>query len=253
LNHVSALPAGNSLAFTDTGVGGARLSVAYNGEGLLLGNLSLQASASIDAGTNPAASVSFASATNWSSGVMLTVTNSASGKIYITDTNGVPLSRIKSAENPTYPATLAANGLLTFINPSPTPTPTPTPTPPSGSTYTGWLDAASASHTSAALLDYAFGAASPGTLGYSYYPLVSSSSDLLILTYYVRQNAIGLTVMPELNVGLSAETFHTSNLITDASTGLVSSGGTLLDRRQSTVKKSEVGPKAFLRLKVIQR
>jgi hypothetical protein len=74
-----------------------------------------------------------------------------------------------------------------------------------------------------------------------------------MLTYYVRQDAVGLTVTPELNVSLSAEAFHASNLINDASIGFVSAGGTPLDRRQSTVKKSDVGAKAFLRLKVIKK
>ena len=131
---------------------GAILKVSYDGSGGVLGNLLLQNDAIIDAGSSQASSISFATATNWTAGKILTVSNSTVGRIYITNTNDVPLDHIKSAEFPTYSASLDSAGLLEFL-----------PPPPSGTTYVGWLASAGARATPESLFEYAYGAPVPGS------------------------------------------------------------------------------------------
>jgi hypothetical protein len=66
------------------------------------------------------AEIRFGSATGWTADKNLSVANSSGGgRLYILDTNNVALSQIKSLENPTWPASLDANGLLTFTAPAP--------------------------------------------------------------------------------------------------------------------------------------
>jgi hypothetical protein len=97
-----------------------RVKVAYAGAGLDLGNLLVQADATIDLGTDNTAEIRFGSATGWTAAKILTVANSTGGgKMYILSPVEVDLAQIKSLENPTWPASLDANGLLTFTAPAP--------------------------------------------------------------------------------------------------------------------------------------
>ena len=120
LRHAQSLAAGNALTFAINGTGLGRVKVAYAGAGSDLGNLLLLADGTIDLGTDNTAQIRFGSATGWTADKILTVANSTGGgNLYILDTNNVALSQIKSLENPTYTASLAANGLLTFTAPAP--------------------------------------------------------------------------------------------------------------------------------------
>jgi autotransporter-associated beta strand protein len=222
---------------------GAILKVSYDGSGGVLGNLLLQNDAIIDAGSSPASSISFATATNWTAGKILTVSNSTVGRIYITNTNDVPLDHIKSAEFPTYSASLDSAGLLEFL-----------PPPPSGTTYVGWLASAGARATPESLFEYAYGAPVPGSADSQYSPAMTVRGEMLVLTYHVRQGAIGLTVSPEVSVALDGPGagFGPSVLLTDVSTGPVLANGVLLDRREASIPISIFGAKAFLRVVVAQ-
>ena len=121
-NKVSGgiLVMGNSKSLpanTPTVLDGGTLTVSYaSGDSDNIGNLSITANSSINLGTGTSAStLKFASGTNWTSGRTLTISNASIGaKLYITDTNNVPLAQIKSAENPNATASLASDGLLTF-------------------------------------------------------------------------------------------------------------------------------------------
>jgi autotransporter-associated beta strand protein len=120
LRHAQSLAAANALTFTTGGTGLGRVKVAYPGTGSDLGNLLLLVDGTIDLGTDSTAQLRFGTATGWTADKILTVANSTGGgKLYILDTNNVALSQIKSLENPTYTASLAANGLLTFTAPAP--------------------------------------------------------------------------------------------------------------------------------------
>jgi autotransporter-associated beta strand protein len=115
--HVSSIAAGD-IKFVTGGTGSGVLQMAYSGTNTTLGNLFLQTSATINLGTTPGASLNFGSATGWTAGAILTVSNSSIGKLYITNTNGVALDQIKSAEDPSATASLTADGLLTFTSSS---------------------------------------------------------------------------------------------------------------------------------------
>ena len=120
LRNAQSLAASNALTVPASGTGLARVKVAYPGAGPDLGNLLVQADTTIDLGTDNTAQIRLGSATGWSADKILSVTNSSGGgRLYILDTNNVALSQIKSVENPTWPASLDANGLLTFTAPAP--------------------------------------------------------------------------------------------------------------------------------------
>ncbi len=243
-SHSSALGSGE-IRLAPTAPDGAVLRVAYSGPSATLGNLMLQNDAIIDAGSDSSSALRFATATNWAADKFLTVSNSMSGKIYITSTNGVALSRIRAAGFPTYTASLGAEGLLVF-----------SPPPPAGIAYDEWLGSAGAVHGPAALLDYAFGASAPGALDPPYGPSVSGREGLLILTYYVRSDAVGLAVTPELSVDLAGINggFGPDARITEVSLGTVTTAdGVVLDRREARLTMSDVAPKALLRLRVTQQ
>jgi len=157
----------NALPATrDVEMAGGTLRVNYNGTGATLGNLCLTNfksspnryintavvpetykfnDSTIDLGTDRTATLVFSAATNWivnqstNSAIpetfgrnqYLKVANSATGgKLYITNTNGVPLSRIVSAENTNLTARITAEGLIYFNLPSNT-----APTITSGGTF----------------------------------------------------------------------------------------------------------------------
>ena len=121
LRNAQSLAAGNILTVPTNATAFPRVKVAYAGAGSNLGNLLVLANASIDLGTNTNSQIRFGSATNWTNAnIILTITNiSGGGQLYITNTNGVALNQIKSAENSNAIASLNSEGLLTFVNPAP--------------------------------------------------------------------------------------------------------------------------------------
>ncbi|NBS84533.1 MAG: hypothetical protein EBS59_07565, partial [Verrucomicrobia bacterium] len=126
--NAKALPAASP-----TVLAGGQLKVDYVGaDSDTLGNLRLTADSTIDAGTGTSgSSLKFASATNWlSTGNILKVSNyyPVGAKIYIVNTNGVPLAQIKKQEDTNAVASLASDGLLTFSVVKTIPTITVAPT-----------------------------------------------------------------------------------------------------------------------------
>ena len=120
LKHAQSLATSNALTVPASGTGLVRVKVAYPGAGPDLGNLLVQADTTIDLGTDNTAQIRFGSATGWTAGKILTIANSTGGgKMYILNSAGLDLVQIKSLENPTWPASLDTNGLLTFTNPAP--------------------------------------------------------------------------------------------------------------------------------------
>ena len=122
-----------------------------------------------------------------------------------------------------------------------------------GSTYNSWLGAADPSD--ALLLQYAFGAVSPTQpLPEAYLPRVVVSDGSLVLTYYVRQEALGLSVVPELSENLAAvgAGFAPSDTIIKTEHGTISVGGVNLQRRTASVLVETGKPKKFLHLRVTQ-
>ena len=120
LRNAQSLAAGNVLTFANNGTGSDRVNVTYTSAGPNLGNILVQADATIDLGTDNTAQIRFGSATGWTAGKILTIANSTGGgKMYILSPTGLDLNQIKSLENPTWPASLDTNGLLTFTNPAP--------------------------------------------------------------------------------------------------------------------------------------
>ena len=141
----NALPAAR-----DVEMAGGTLLLNFSGDGATLGNLCLTNfksspnryintavvpetfkfnSSTIDLGTNRSSTLVFSSATNWitnqlsNSNIVETygqnqylkvAKSSTGGKLYITNTNGVPLSRILNAENTNFTANITAQGLVYF-------------------------------------------------------------------------------------------------------------------------------------------
>ncbi|MDA0858856.1 MAG: hypothetical protein O3B89_05400, partial [Verrucomicrobia bacterium] len=150
------------------------------------------------------------------------------------------------AENPTYPASIATDGLVTFTAPAPV-----------GSTFTNWLGAITA--TSDLLLQYAFGAVSPTQpVAPAYLPQASVTETegvrSLVLTYYVRQGTQGLSVKPQISTDLSAENggFAESDSITKSDHETSPVGGVSLQRKTASVPIESGAAKKFLRVKVTQ-
>jgi autotransporter-associated beta strand protein len=247
LRNAQSLASGNSLTVPASGNGLARVKVAYAGAGLDLGNLLVQVDATIDLGTDNTAQIRFATATNWTPGTALTITNSTGGgKLYILDATGLNLTQIVSAENPTYVASVDANGLVTFTAP-----------PLAGSTFASWLGSTPA--TSDLLLQYAFGAASATQpVARAYLPQASVTGGNLVLTYYVRQGMQGLDVLPELSTNLAgvnggfAPSDPISPSITDVGHETSDLGGVIVQRRTATVPIESGAAKKFLRVRVTQ-
>jgi autotransporter-associated beta strand protein len=243
-----ALAAGNYLRYESQAANGADLvKVAYAGAGPNLGNLDVDVSGAMDLGTNSSAQIRFATATNWTVGTTLTITNSTGGgKLYILDATSLNLTQIVSAENPTYPAAIAANGLVTFTAPTPV-----------GSTFTSWLGSTPA--TSDLLLQYAFGAVSATQpVAPAYFPQASVTETggvrSLVLTYYVRQGTQGLEVEPELSTDLSAANngFAESVSITKSDHEISEVGGVSVKRWTASVPIESGAAKKFLRARVTQ-
>lgn len=121
---------------------------------------------------------------------------------------------------------------------------------PAGTTYGGWLAGESASD--GALLDYAFGAVTPGALDPSLEPTVALVEGNLVLTYFVRQNTSGLTVRSKASVDLAAGAagWATSGITDVAVGGPTTVNGVSVQQRTASVAVTE-GQK-FLKLEAGQ-
>jgi len=247
LRNAQSLAPGNALTVPSNATVLPRVKVAYAGAGSDLGNLLVQADATIDLGTDNTAEIRFGSATGWTAAKILTVANSTGGgKLYILSPTELDLSQIKSLENPTWPASIDANGLVTFAAPT-----------PSGTTFTSWLDGTTA--TDELLLQYAFGAGSATQpVARAYLPQASVTGGNLVLNYYVRQGTQGLDVVPELSTNLAAvnggfaPSDPISPLITDVGHEISDVGGVSVQRRTATVPIESGAAKKFLRVRVTQ-
>jgi autotransporter-associated beta strand protein len=247
LRNAQSFATGNILTVPTNATLFPRVKVAYAGAGSDLGNLLVQADVTIDLGTDNTAEIRFGSATGWTAAKILTVANSTGGgKMYILSPAGLDLAQIKSLENPTWPASIDANGLVTFAAPT-----------PSGTTFTSWLDGTTA--TDELLLQYAFGAGSATQpVARAYLPQASVTGGNLVLNYYVRQGAQGLDVVPELSTNLAAvnggfaPSDPISPLITDVGHEISDVGGVSVQRRTATVPIESGAAKKFLRVRVTQ-
>jgi hypothetical protein len=99
-----------------------------------------------------------------------------------------------------------------------------------------------------ALLEYAYGAAGPGSISRSLLPASSTTNsggtNRLVLTYYARTN--GVTVAPEVNSSLGTNGWGT-NGISHTLVGTVTTNNTTLEQRQASVPVD--GSRKFLRLR----
>jgi hypothetical protein len=129
-----------------------------------------------------------------------------------------------------------------------------------GSTYSSWLGIDIPSD--AAFLDYVFGAATPGTLDPSLKPTVAivppaggagGDTATLVLTYYVRQNTVGLTVTPKTSADLAAG--PSGWVMTDVIVANVGDprevNGVSVQQKTASVPVS--GTKKFLRVEAVQQ
>jgi hypothetical protein len=124
---------------------------------------------------------------------------------------------------------------------------------PVGTTYSGWLISNGANGSDAAFLDYVFGAVTPGTLDPSLKPTVAISAGNLVLTYYVRQGTVGLTVTPKTSVDLAAGPsgwLETGVVLADVGLPREVNG---VNVQQKTASVPVSGTKKFLRVEAIQQ
>ncbi|CAM8652770.1 IPT domain containing protein [Candidatus Methylacidiphilaceae bacterium] len=120
-----------------------------------------------------------------------------------------------------------------------------------GSTYSSWLGALTPSD--AAFLDYVFGAATPGTLDPTLKPTVMVTGGNLVLTYYVRQGTVGLTVTPKTSDDLAAGPsgwVTTDVTVADVGTPRPVNG---VNVQQKTASVPVSGAKKFLRVEAVQQ
>jgi hypothetical protein len=124
------------------------------------------------------------------------------------------------------------------------------PATPAGTTYSGWLNGNGASD--AAFLDYVFGAATPGALPASLKPTVAVTGGNLVLTYYVRQGTVGLTVTAQARASLATGSpdWGTSGVTDDPVGSPRTVNGVSVQQRTARVSSS--GGKMFLRIKAEQ-
>jgi len=122
---------------------------------------------------------------------------------------------------------------------------------PAGTTYSGWLGQASASD--AAFLDYVFGAVTPGTLDPSLKPTVAVTGGKLVLTYYVRQGTVGLTVTPKAsaNLALGSAGWSTVGVDDTADVSPITVNGVSVQRHAASVPVS--GLSKFLMIQAVQQ
>jgi len=101
-----------------------------------------------------------------------------------------------------------------------------------------------------ALLEYAYGAASPGSISRSLLPASSTTNSggtsQLVLTYFTRTS--GVTVAPEVNTSLGTNGWGT-NGISNTLVGTVATNNTTLEQRRASVSIDNTNSRKFLRLK----
>jgi hypothetical protein len=173
----------------------------------------------------------------------------------------------------TAPSTFPAAGTMTFgVTFSPTDTANYNPATttvsltvnpaPAGTTYNSWLNGVTPSDANAAMLDYAFGATTPGTLDPTLKPSVAivppaggagGDTATLVLTYYVRQNTVGLTVIPKTSADLAAgpSGWTTADVTVDNVGAAREVNGVIVQQKTASVPVS--GAKKFLRVEAVQQ
>jgi len=121
---------------------------------------------------------------------------------------------------------------------------------PLGTTYSSWLGVGAPSD--AAFWDYVYGATAPGALTSSLKPTSAITGGNLVLTYYVRQNTLGLTVTAKTSVDLGAGAGGWStDGVTDVAVGAPATvNGVSVQQRTASVPVS--GAKKFLKLEGVQ-
>ena len=118
-----------------------------------------------------------------------------------------------------------------------------------------------ADESDAAFLDYVFGAVTPGTLDPSLKPTVAvvppaggagGDTATLVLTYYVRQNTVGLTVTPKTSADLTAGS--SGWVTTDVTVDNVGAARTVngVSVQQKTASVPVSGAKKFLKVEAVQ-
>ena len=123
------------------------------------------------------------------------------------------------------------------------------PAKPVGTTYSGWLNGASASDE--AFLDYVFGATAPGTLDPSLKPTVAVTGGNLVLTYYLREGTTGLTVTPKTSDDLALGSGDWVNVI-PVDVGVPRDvNGVSVQEKTASVPVS--GDRKFLRAEAVQQ
>jgi autotransporter-associated beta strand protein len=124
---------------------------------------------------------------------------------------------------------------------------------PAGTTYSDWLSANGGIASDAAFLDYVFGAATPGALPASLKPTVAVTSGNLVLTYYVRQGTVGLTVTAQTSADLATGVagWGTSG-VTDVPVGEPTTAANGVRVQQRTASVSASSGKKFLRIQAVQ-
>jgi hypothetical protein len=122
---------------------------------------------------------------------------------------------------------------------------------PAGTIYNDWLTANGGAASDTAFLNYVFGAATPGALPASLKPTVAVMGGNLVLTYYVRQGTLGLTVAAQTSANLAAGAagWSTSEVINGVGTTSTVNGVSV---QQRTASVSASGVKKFLRIQAVQ-
>jgi len=139
-----------------------------------------------------------------------------------------------------------------------------TVTPSTTTTYNEWLQAQVAvpSDANAAFLEYVYGAKTLGALDPSLRPTVAivpptagSGVDTatLVLTYYVRQNTVGLTVTPKTSSDLAAASGDWTTVTDDEAVGssITRGDGVTVQMRKASVLM--IGDRQFLRAEAVQQ
>jgi hypothetical protein len=120
-----------------------------------------------------------------------------------------------------------------------------------GSTYNSWLGVLTPSD--AAFLDYVFGAATPGTLDPSLKPTVAVTGGNLVLTYYVRQGTVGLTVTPKTSADLAAGPSGWTTVSDDEAVGSPTTRGDGVTVQMRKASVPMIGDRKFLRVEAVQQ
>ena len=123
---------------------------------------------------------------------------------------------------------------------------------PAGTTYSGWLSGNGGTASDTAFLNYVFGAVTAGTLDASLKPTVAVTGGNLVLTYYVRQGTVGLTVTAQARASLATGSpdWGTSGVTDDPVGSPRTVNGVSVQQRAASVSSS--GGKMFLRIQAVQ-